>query len=187
MKIAMICVMLAATSCGYIRQQLKGDPGEFGEDGRPGLNGENGEEGEDGNDGADGSSGSDGNDGFTGPVGSPGEDGRDGERGPRGYPGNIDDIVDRYYNCSARYDLSSYKWYNLRLDVYVLSTGEYYLYGRSDLFGNNDFFRPDSGSSYTGSVSTATFDYELVSGNQWKWTHARSQNSGQFKCHATTD
>ena len=138
----------------------------------------------------DGKPGKDGKSiqGPTGATGAAGRDGKDavgrtgasGHQGPRGYDGNISRLIDSGYHCSGRHNVN-YGWYELNMWVYRLSTGERYMYGRSDLHGQ-DFPFPDSASFFGDFVETATFIFTVSEKDVVSWRYKKDNKRGRFNC-----
>lgn len=182
-SVILICGM--ASGCGYLKKEFKGDSGSDGEKGEKGEKGDPGENGKDGEDGSDGRSGERGPSGLPGSSGRDGQDGAMGERGPRGYPGNIERLVRRHYYCTAQYQLNKSQRYELKLNVYDLTTEERFLDGRSDFFESGSSWRPDSSSGYGDNLETSSFRFRWLNG-KWNWLHIRSGRNDWFTCRDIT-
>lgn len=158
MKFIYVLLTLGLLSCG----QFKGEPGKPGKPGATGPVGSKGDKGD---------------------KGDRGDPGKNGTRGSQGLPGNIDDLIDSGYACTGRYD-QRYGWWELNLWSYQLSTGERYLYGRSDWHGN-DFAVPDGASFFGDRLETAAFVF-TVSGLKddfrAKWKFKDNGRRGSFDC-----
>jgi hypothetical protein len=147
-----------------------------GEQGEPGAAGPAGTAGIDGKDGSDGQKGADGS---SGRNGLPGSSGKNGAPGGKGDPGNIEYLVEETATCKARDDYK-YGWYELKLEIYWLSTGEQYLYARSDLHEGKDL-TPDSAIAFAKEVQTANYRF-WEEDSQWLWKNVRSNNQGSLLC-----
>jgi hypothetical protein len=164
MKYILLAILLSL-GCG-----TKGKTGKAGKDGKS-ITGPVGPAGPAGERGADGV----------------GIDGSSGSNGVDGLPGNIDELIDGSVYCNGRFN-RSYGWYSLHVWNYQLSTGERYLYGRSDLNDTRrDFFIPDSSSFFGDRLETGSFVFGVQgfgSETEVSYKHKKTGQRGNLRCGA---